>query len=209
MGNTPEYDDDAPGVGRHRWIGAPDWDQSPGADFRRQVADILREVEEKFRSGGTGDASGNGSGPVERKPEAAEGFEVRSGTPYLLFRLMTLLGDRLGPTPPLEDLVLLDVARSGSTLGSALRRRYGVPRATLTGVIQRLEGRGLVESGPHWENRRHRRVVITGAGLRAAAARADRWRGADEALLEWITPAERDELRRLLRKGVTAMKGAR
>jgi hypothetical protein len=144
MGNPPEYDrvddgiDEAapePADSRYRWIGAPDWDQSPGADFRRQVADLLREVEEKARLGAAGGSGGPGEG--EREPEPAESYEIRAGTPYLLARLMTLLSARLGPAPP----------------------------------------------------------------------RADRWRGADEALLQWLTPAERDELRRLLRKGATALEG--
>lgn len=183
---TPDYDEPYPR------IGAPDWDQSSGADFRRQVADLLREVQEQFRGG------------AEREREPAESFDIRPGTPFLVFKVARLLTAHL-ERRPLNDLVLLEIARAERALTYRLRRRFRIPGASLTGLIQRLEADGLVTRRRQERDHRHRLVSITAAGRRAATARVDRWRRADDALLQGLTPAERDELRRLLRKAATAL----
>ena len=94
---------------------------------------------------------------------------------------------------------------------AALRQRPGVDQATLSaligydratigGVIDRLEARSLVERRAAPEDRRQKLVTLTIAGRRAHDRAMGEVEATQERLLEPLTAAERREFDRLCRK---------
>jgi DNA-binding MarR family transcriptional regulator len=73
--------------------------------------------------------------------------------------------------------------------------------SNVTGLIDRLEARGLVARQPSSEDRRVKRVVLTAAGRRARKRLLDRV-GTPVAGIERLSPAEQRQLRNLLRRMV-------
>ncbi|GAA3809357.1 MarR family transcriptional regulator [Nocardioides panacisoli] len=76
--------------------------------------------------------------------------------------------------------------------------RLGVDRTTMVGLLDSLEGKGLVARQPDAADRRRNVIVVTDAGRRAlkkAKAASDR---AERELLADLSPAEGRQLRDLL-----------
>jgi DNA-binding MarR family transcriptional regulator len=85
---------------------------------------------------------------------------------------------------------------AGTQLALAQAMRYDKTR--LIGLLDELEGDGLITRGVDPTDRRARIVTLTGAGeARRAAARAD-IRAMEDELLEDLDPAERTRLRDML-----------
>ena len=78
----------------------------------------------------------------------------------------------LGLTPG-EGRTLVHIARAGAVRQTDLAERMGVEAMTVTGFLDRLEAKGLVERVPDVADRRAKRVLLTDAA---------------EKLLEKITP---------------------
>lgn len=99
-----------------------------------------------------------------------------------------------------QQFWVLGVLKGGAKRMSELAALSRTSQASLTGVVDRLEGLGLVERLRSDEDRRVVEVTITPAGLaekeRVQAAVAEQL----SELLEPLTPAESAELLRLFRK---------
>jgi DNA-binding MarR family transcriptional regulator len=98
--------------------------------------------------------------------------------------------------------------RGPRTMGQ-LAAELGVRLSTMTGVVDQLEARGLVERAPHPDDRRSLRVQLTGKGRRL-------YQGAHAAflshlgpLLEGRTAKEREGFLRFLEGVIGAVKGWR
>ncbi|MEO5323781.1 MarR family transcriptional regulator [Mesorhizobium sp. CC13] len=86
-----------------------------------------------------------------------------------------------------EGRVLFNVRRAGPIRQAALAERLGVEAMTLSGLIDRLEGKGYVERQPDPADRRAKLVTLTEAGTAvvariepiAAGIRGDAARGID------------------------------
>ncbi|NVN92545.1 MAG: MarR family transcriptional regulator [Desulfuromonadales bacterium] len=66
-------------------------------------------------------------------------------------------------TPP--QLILLDILWKQDTFSQAeLSEKTRIDRTTITGIIDRLEKRGLVERQSHPEDRRAKRIILTDRG---------------------------------------------
>lgn len=86
-----------------------------------------------------------------------------------------------------EGRVLFNVRRAGPIRQSALAERLGIEAMTLSGLIDRLEGKGYVERQPDPADRRAKLVTLTEAGTAvvariepiAASIRGDAARGID------------------------------
>jgi DNA-binding MarR family transcriptional regulator len=63
--------------------------------------------------------------------------------------------------------------QSGRTMGS-LAEEWKCDASTATWIVDRLEGRGLVERRPHPTDRRARLVVLTAKGARLKARQLER-----------------------------------
>jgi DNA-binding MarR family transcriptional regulator len=95
-------------------------------------------------------------------------------------------------------LLFLDAREPESQQQAA--RRLGVDRTTMVGLIDALEGRGLVARRPDPADRRRNVIEITGAGrrtLRQATRASDK---AEQRLLADLDADEAARLRDLLRR---------
>lgn len=108
-----------------------------------------------------------------------------------------------GFRPPCMGVMAV-VDRMGPVSQREISDRLGVDASDVVGVLDVLEGAGLVERRRDPEDRRRHAVVITEAGRRAnrrlAALRAQ----AEERVLAGLDPAERRQLAELLHRAVAA-----
>jgi MarR family transcriptional regulator, organic hydroperoxide resistance regulator len=86
-------------------------------------------------------------------------------------RTLHALGESLGRPglTPAEITVLGNLADGPPRSVAELAALVGSRSSTLTGVLDRLEGRGLARRTPHPTDRRSLLVVLTGQGVTAAA----------------------------------------
>ncbi len=76
---------------------------------------------------------------------------------------------RHGLTVP-QLVVLREIRRRGAVTGSALARDVSLSQATVTGILQRLEGRQLVAGRRSESDRRRRTLCLTEQGEQLVAA---------------------------------------
>jgi MarR family transcriptional regulator, organic hydroperoxide resistance regulator len=97
-----------------------------------------------------------------------------------------------------QALVLLFLFDEDSVTSKDLGERAQLDSATLTGIIDRLEGQGLVVRGEHPDDRRAISVRLTDAGRETAAKVAALSEEANRDFLRGLSPEENQALRRLL-----------
>ena len=88
---------------------------------------------------------------------------------------------------PQQFAVLASLAYDGARTASELTERVGAERSTLTRAIDRLQAAGLVETGPA-EDRRERRVALTGSGRERLAQGVAGWRRAEGTMRHAMGP---------------------
>jgi DNA-binding MarR family transcriptional regulator len=100
--------------------------------------------------------------------------------------------------------VLATLAEFGPSAQAQIGRRLGVDRSDMVALLNDLEREGYVSRAPDPADRRRNSVDLTEAG-RDILARFDRLViAADDALLQSLTPAEREQLFDLLGRIVHA-----
>jgi MarR family 2-MHQ and catechol resistance regulon transcriptional repressor len=101
----------------------------------------------------------------------------------------------------LSDFALLDaLLHKGAQPGNVIGKRVLLTSGSITTAIDRLESRNLVRRTPHPEDQRARLVQLTGRGKRLIE-NAFRQHALDmEETMAVLTPTERVELTRLLKK---------
>ena len=82
---------------------------------------------------------------------------------------------------------------------ASLAEQLGLDPSNITGVVDRLEARGLIDRQPHPEDRRVKLLVLTDAG-RAVQGRIDERLFATLTIFDELTSAERRQLVTLLAK---------
>ena len=119
---------------------------------------------------------------------------------HAFFRLEDLHGVYMASAPvnvrELSVLLLLDGREPESQQQAA--NRLGVDRTTMVGLLDSLEGKGLLARLPDPADRRRNVVALTDAGrtaLREATTASDR---AERELLADLSPAEARQLRDIL-----------
>src|SRR4051794_34153572 len=120
------------------------------------------------------------------------------------------LRDQFGVTFPRFDMMAqLDKNQAGMTLGE-LSKRMMVTNGNVTGLVERLVAEGLLDRRPSPNDRRAQIVSLTAEGRRAFRAMARANEGWIAEIFADLTPAEMDELMRLLaRAKASAAKVAR
>ncbi|UFU03749.1 MarR family transcriptional regulator [Ruania suaedae] len=112
----------------------------------------------------------------------------------LLKEDLSTLFDATLTVPQIQLLALL--YRDGPTSGHAVAEHLGVSTPTVSGMVDRLEGQGMVERRADPADRRVRLIALTGAGeQRVASVHEAGWRIGRE-LMERM---ELDDLRALAR----------
>ena len=99
-----------------------------------------------------------------------------------------------------QDMVLIELWQDDGLRGGALACRLGVEPPTVTKMLRRLEGSGLVERRPDPDDARSFRVYLTRKGRDLEGPVARRWERAQERTLAGLDAEERETLRRLLVK---------
>jgi DNA-binding MarR family transcriptional regulator len=109
---------------------------------------------------------------------------------------VTLAGVDLGIS--LRQFAALRGIRDGATSPGELARLWQVTPAVITGIVDRLEARGLVRREADPDDRRRLRLVLTEAGVRASDEMERGLTGDIAAQLLSASPAELGELERSL-----------
>ncbi|GLK73864.1 MarR family transcriptional regulator [Ancylobacter dichloromethanicus] len=125
------------------------------------------------------------------------GFLIRSANQ----RHTALFGARMieGLTPP-QFAALAKLSEVGPCSQNRLGRLVCLDAATIKGVVDRLAARGLVLATDDPLDRRRLAVDLSERGRAVAATAIVVARDISEAMLEPLTPAEREQAIRLLRK---------
>ena len=97
-----------------------------------------------------------------------------------------------------QEMVLLELWQEDGLRGGELAVRLGVEPPTVTKMLRRLEGCGLVERNQDPADARSFRVHLTekGRGLEEPVARC--WTQAEQTALAGLSPGERRTFRKLL-----------
>jgi DNA-binding MarR family transcriptional regulator len=107
--------------------------------------------------------------------------------------------ESVGLTPALFAVLNYLQSNEGAIqqqIGTAM----GIDPSTMVALVDQLESAGLAKRRPHPRDRRAREVSITPKGVRTLA-RARLLAGeVEESVLQGLSPAERDQLMKLLRK---------
>jgi DNA-binding MarR family transcriptional regulator len=101
---------------------------------------------------------------------------------------------------PTEFGALSVIAGSPGATQQAICDASGVDPSTLVATLDTLEERGLAERRPHESDRRKRAVHLTPEGQRVCREAQKIARRAGGEVFSALTPQERTELNRLLRK---------
>lgn len=112
-------------------------------------------------------------------------------------RAMTSRTRTLGLKPG-QPKVLEYVAQNEGCAQSDIARAYAMDRATVTGVLERMEAAGLITRTPRRDDRRALEVRLTDKGWDAAEHVALWGSEVDEMACAGMTAEEREELSRLL-----------
>lgn len=97
-------------------------------------------------------------------------------------------------------LGVLHQAEQGSCSMKELERTFHTAQSTVAGTVSRLEKKGLAEGCSDPADRRVKRVRLTQAGREVCE---EAWRNmieTEQTMLSQLTPAEQQELLRLLKK---------
>lgn len=123
-------------------------------------------------------------------------------------RAMTGLIRTFGLMPG-QPKVLEFLADNEGCLQRDIAQACAMDRATVTGVLGRMEEAGLIERRPKKGDRRATEVRLTDAGWVAAEQVALCGADVDEVACEGMSPDEREELARLLARVAKNFEGAR
>lgn len=112
-------------------------------------------------------------------------------------RLVTDALSRVGARRP-HYAVLAALEEFGPASQADLARRCGIDRSDMVAVISELEAARYLERGPNPHDRRRNLVRITTAGRDRLHVLDQVVRAVQDELLAALTPAEREELTRML-----------
>lgn len=105
---------------------------------------------------------------------------------------------------PVQYAALQAIADAPNVDQRTLARTIGFDTSTIGGVIDRLEGRALVQRNADPDDRRVRRLTLTAAGDALLAEVVPAMQRAQQRMLAPLPEAERAEFMRMLRTLVTA-----
>jgi DNA-binding MarR family transcriptional regulator len=152
---------------------------------------------------------------AEREESVAQlplpgGLSFQSGTGYLLGKVGAVARQRwtaaLTQTrvSPNQFLVLMALAETGQVCQQFLAGVIGIDPRNVVPILDSLEARGLVRRETDPADRRRRLIGLTGAGRRVVAELSALGEQAERELLAPVPPADRENLRRILRSVLDA-----
>lgn len=112
-----------------------------------------------------------------------------------------------GDMTPVQFATMLALAEAPEIGQAALASMIGYDRATIGGVIDRLEAKGLVQRAPDPDDRRSNILTLTAKGISALEAARPEVEAVQEKLLAPLTPAEQVDYEAMCRKILSAYGG--
>jgi DNA-binding MarR family transcriptional regulator len=137
-----------------------------------------------------GEAAGQHTGADDPPADAAGGLVQLSG---LVQGLYARISQRHDLTP--VQARLLCMLADGPMGMAELARCFGVEKAALTGLVDRVERRGLAKRTPVPGDRRALQVTLTDAGQRAGVAFHGEVTAALSQLVATLSPDDREQFR--------------
>lgn len=135
---------------------------------------------------------------------AAEGYRLDDQVGFLLRRAqqrhLGIFSARMPGLTPTQFAAIAKVFELGPVSQAALGRATAMDAATIKGVTDRLEARGLVATAPCGADRRRVLVRLTAAGRALFAELAPRAAAISDETVAPLNPAEGRKLLQLLRK---------
>ncbi|ROZ72049.1 MarR family transcriptional regulator [Ramlibacter sp. WS9] len=101
---------------------------------------------------------------------------------------------------PVEFSLMVLLASNGQATLTQLSQALGVAQPNMTGVLRRLEGRGLLERARAEQDKRMQFITLSAAGTKLLRQARAATKDMDEGWLGQLTPAERAMLVELLEK---------
>ncbi len=144
--------------------------------------------------------------PADPFVDALAGFTVEDHIGYLLRRAhqrhvaIFTAGMAHAELTPTQFTALLKTVELGRTTQNHLGRLAAMDPATIQGVVRRLTARGLMRRSEDKMDRRTAVLEPTDAGIALIASVVSCARKAHEQALAPLTPAERAQVKTLLRK---------
>jgi DNA-binding MarR family transcriptional regulator len=139
-------------------------------------------------------------------PEPTPGYRLEDQVGHLMRRAhqrhTAIFQDGLGDCDltPTQFAALVKIKDLGKVTQNLLGRHTAMDPATIQGVVQRLQARGLIQRKPDAADRRVTLLSLTPSGRELAARAVARAREVTRATLEPLTIPERAQLVELLRK---------
>jgi DNA-binding MarR family transcriptional regulator len=130
-------------------------------------------------------------GAIDAPADASGGLLQLSGVVHGLYARVSQRHD----LTPVQARLLCMLAEGPRGMAE-LAQCFGVEKAALTGLVDRVERRGLAQRTPVQGDRRALRVTLTDAGHRAATAFHGEVTAELENLLAALAPYEREQFRR-------------
>jgi MarR family transcriptional regulator, lower aerobic nicotinate degradation pathway regulator len=139
-----------------------------------------------------------------RRDEPAGGYRLDDQVGFLLRRAqqrhLAIFAGQIPELTPTQFAAVAKVHELGPLSQAELGRATAMDAATIKGVTDRLEARGLVRTTPCGDDRRRVLVLLTDEGARLFADLAGRAAEITRETLAPLTPGEQASLLRLLRK---------
>lgn len=126
----------------------------------------------------------------------------------LMHRRVTAGASELGLTPG-QPKVLEFLARHGEADQATIAAGCLIERATIGALLERMEAQGLISRARHEGNKRSIYVTLTAAGEQAVAELGPAFARAEQPVVNALTPAELQELERLLAAACDALETAK
>jgi DNA-binding MarR family transcriptional regulator len=105
-----------------------------------------------------------------------------------------------------SELQTLELLFDGGIGPAELARRLGVTTAAVSGIVDRLEGRGHVVRSPHASDGRRTEVAITGSGAAEVMSHLVPMFRSLQEMDDRLSPADREVVEAYLRGAVAALR---
>ena len=99
------------------------------------------------------------------------------------------------------------IARHQPLYARDLERHFRLRHPTVSGIVQRLEGKGFLVCAPEETDRRCKRLWLTEQGQQANSLAVQRLKQVEQALANGFTAQEQREFSRLLDKAIESLAG--
>jgi MarR family transcriptional regulator, organic hydroperoxide resistance regulator len=132
-----------------------------------------------------------------RRGQALEFMRAMWALDHALHRASKRMAATLGVTAP-QRLVVRVLGEESADTPGALARMLHLHPSTLTGVLQRLERRGLIERSVENADRRRSRLTLTRRGEQINTRNTGTVESAIEATLQRVSAADADAAVRVL-----------